>query len=188
MTCEGQDPFIQSIAHECIMSEDRNMAMTLFLRETLFLYAKMRREMVRRMDPPPPPLKYASAEEMVLFVGTPKATRITECRYPAMRAGNCFGNAFELTLDDPTLTYVEGWACMEQSFPTHHGWVEDAEGNIHDPTWLTLVREWETDPRHVFAPNYQARCVYWGVRVPRSKPPCMVREARYAPTCSRSVR
>ena len=152
-----------------IPPEDRNEMLTGYLRDTLSIYARMRRTLVREMQDRGacPPLKYASAEEMVLFVGRPKATRITECRFPPMRAGNCFGNAFELTLDDPTLTYVEGWACMEQSYPTHHGWVEDTNGNIHDPTWLTIVQEQRANPRTRFMYGYAARCVYWGVRVPR---------------------
>jgi hypothetical protein len=109
-----------------------------------------------------PPIKYTCPEEMVLDVGKPVRSIIRECRVPKMLAGNCFANAFELTLVDPTLRYVEGWALMEQSFPTHHAWVVHPDGHISDPTWLSVIdRDLPADGKGML-PGYASRCVYIG--------------------------
>lgn len=45
----------------------------------------------------------------------------------------CFYNAQMLAINDPTLTYVEGYA--QSVIPIHHGWCRDADGCVIDPTW-----------------------------------------------------
>lgn len=107
-------------------------------------------------------LKWSSPEELVLFEGTEISANINDCRFPAMPAGNCFANAFRLALEDPSLRYHEGWACMESSIATHHGWVVDANGEVHDPTWLTVVRQ----PQKAAPPHVTNRCVYMGIHIP----------------------
>jgi hypothetical protein len=51
----------------------------------------------------------------------------------------CFKNAFNLAVEHPHLTYVEGYACREIGrgfyFPTLHAWVVDEKGVVIDPTW-----------------------------------------------------
>lgn len=111
-------------------------------------------------------LRYTCPEELVIFNATAKSTRITDCQFPEMMAGNCFENAFVLALRDPTLRYMEGWATMEQSFPTHHAWVEHPDGSISDPTWLTIVNDSARRNPEGLAPGFSSRCVYMGVHVP----------------------
>lgn len=107
-----------------------------------------------------PVLRYASAEEMVLFAGEEITAFVDSTHLPSMRPGNCFGNAFEVALQDPTMRYYEGYAMMANSIPTHHGWLVDTDGNVHDPTWAGLAAGWGVS-NHL--------CVYLGVHVPISQ-------------------
>jgi hypothetical protein len=54
--------------------------------------------------------------------------------YEWMEAKNCYGNAAQLALEDPALTYVEGYA-MGRFFPIPHAWVVTEDGTVIDPTW-----------------------------------------------------
>lgn len=48
----------------------------------------------------------------------------------------CFSNAAEQVLADPTLVYVEGYACTKTvPIPLAHAWVMRPDGRIQDPTW-----------------------------------------------------
>lgn len=46
----------------------------------------------------------------------------------------CFSNAFHLAMEDPTLTYVEGYA-QSPMIPTLHAWVVTPDGEVIDNTW-----------------------------------------------------
>jgi hypothetical protein len=53
-----------------------------------------------------------------------------------MEAGQCYRNAFHLTLSDPgKLTYCEGFAMSPGLIPLEHAWVVDHNGSVIDPTW-----------------------------------------------------
>lgn len=141
--------------------EDRMDGLLRFLKWELAAATWMRRKLMQ-MQPPPFHLRYSCTEELVLFNATAKPTFITACAFPPMKKGNCFGNAFELSLEHRELRYTEGWACMEQSIPTHHAWVTHPDGSVSDPTWLSIVNE-KSDAECL--PGYRARCVYMGVEV-----------------------
>lgn len=47
----------------------------------------------------------------------------------------CYSNATTLALENPDLTYVEGWAQPPSLIPVHHAWLVDRKGFVHDPTW-----------------------------------------------------
>lgn len=152
-------------------ADERFEALKDFLLFTLTMVTQMRRKMIGLCPPPPElALRYSCTEELVLFNATAKPTFIADCQFPEMQIGNCFGNAFQLSMEHPELRYVEGWACMEQSIPTHHAWVEHPDGSVSDPTWLGMVKN-ALDPIngnaniHV-APDYKGRCVYLGVSIP----------------------
>jgi hypothetical protein len=133
-----------------------------FLKLELAAATWLRRKMVQR-QPPPFRLRYSCTEEMVLFNTTAKPALITASAFPEMKAGNCFANAMQLALEHRELRYTEGWACMEQSVPTHHAWVTHPDGSVSDPTWLSIVNSMtESD----LIPGYRARCVYMGISIP----------------------
>lgn len=54
--------------------------------------------------------------------------------YKRMTPRECYSNALSLALDDPDLTYVEGFA-QSPLIPTNHAWVVDPCGYVIDPTW-----------------------------------------------------
>jgi hypothetical protein len=57
---------------------------------------------------------------------------------PAGTVNECFVNAFMLALDDPSLTYREGYAvAAEGGRRDHHAWVTDDSGRAIDVTWPT---------------------------------------------------
>lgn len=48
----------------------------------------------------------------------------------------CHKNAINLTLDDESLIYCEGYALFKSgSVPTRHAWVTDGSGRAIDNTW-----------------------------------------------------
>lgn len=132
----------------------------------LYAMVRIRREMMASM--PGHGFRYSCPEEMVLFDGVATYTRIEDCRFPEMQIGNCFANAFTLTLLHPELRYCEGWANMEQSIPTHHAWVMHPDGSISDPTWLGMVREVREGKRGDTVPGWNGRGVYLGITLPRN--------------------
>ncbi len=51
-------------------------------------------------------------------------------------AEQCFRNAVELTIDDRSLIYCEGFALLKEcSLPILHAWVTDGQGAAIDNTW-----------------------------------------------------
>lgn len=53
----------------------------------------------------------------------------------------CYMNAAKLALDNPELTYVEGYGTTKkiQFLPFAHAWCVDKHGNVIDPTWTDGV-------------------------------------------------
>ena len=49
--------------------------------------------------------------------------------------GECYKNALMLVLDNPKLTYVEGYAAGGGSHPIRHAWATDGKGRVIDNTW-----------------------------------------------------
>ena len=49
--------------------------------------------------------------------------------------GECYNNALKLVLDNPKLTYVEGYAAGGGSAPLRHAWATDGKGRVIDNTW-----------------------------------------------------
>jgi hypothetical protein len=47
----------------------------------------------------------------------------------------CYNNALNLALDNPSLTYVEGFAAGPGGLRIHHAWVTDGNGRAIDNTW-----------------------------------------------------
>lgn len=58
--------------------------------------------------------------------------------YEVMEPQQCFRNAWNLVMDDPTLLYCEGFA-QARGLVLEHAWVEDEHGTIIDPTWTNLT-------------------------------------------------
>ena len=48
---------------------------------------------------------------------------------------NCYGNAYELMLDRPVLTYVEGYALALGGLSAAHAWCIDGSGAVVDVSW-----------------------------------------------------
>lgn len=85
-------------------------------------------------------MRYASVEEFVLFNGSVKHSYVMRTHLPRMLEANCFENATRVSISDPTMTYVEGFASFGQDpIPTHHAWLEGPDGTIHDPTWKDVL-------------------------------------------------
>lgn len=163
-----ESAFDQAFVRTCVEGdpEDIFLRMSVGLRSVLYAVTLIRRQMLRA-DAAPKDLRYSCTEELVLFNGHPKATRVLDGQIPDMTPGNCFGNAFEITQSYPGLRYVEGWAVMEQGTPTHHAWIEHADGSISDPTWAPIIRATLARPDVQLNPNYAARGIYMGVSVDR---------------------
>ena len=51
------------------------------------------------------------------------------------RPSACFKNAFNLALDDESLTYCEGFALIPGGKLLHHAWATDGTGRVIDSTW-----------------------------------------------------
>lgn len=47
----------------------------------------------------------------------------------------CYANAGSLVLDNPELTYVEGYACPPGLIPVHYAWCVDREWRVIDNTF-----------------------------------------------------
>lgn len=46
---------------------------------------------------------------------------------------HCFYNTLQMCLEDPSLTYMEGYAGA--IIPMHHAWALDSKGQVIDTTW-----------------------------------------------------
>lgn len=79
--------------------------------------------------------RYATVESFILEHGRFWGPRVEPLPSGVHRGpnGECFKTAWEMTLKDPVLTYVEGWAAGY--LPVHHAWVVDAEGRVLEVTW-----------------------------------------------------
>jgi hypothetical protein len=53
------------------------------------------------------------------------------------KKAECYNNALNLTLDDPTLVYVEGFAIGKAGVPVSHAWATDGKGHAIDNTWAS---------------------------------------------------
>jgi len=99
-------------------------------KEYLKQMSQMRRTMMKR----PGDFVYNGMEDFVLKEGKPFRVNLKKLnRFGTGQMKMCFRNAFELTMKNPDLIYVEGFAtCV---IPTLHAWVVDQDGVIADPTW-----------------------------------------------------
>lgn len=132
----------------------------------LTMTTKWRRDMMKQLGAPAS-LRYPCIEEFVLFNAPLRESNIFDTPLPAMTQGNCFRNALNLVLDNPSYTYCEGlatMACSATMIPAQHGWVEDEMGMIHDPTWKDVIESQAPQHAHV---REAADAIYCGVRVPR---------------------
>ncbi|NUS02071.1 MAG: hypothetical protein HOV97_05850 [Nonomuraea sp.] len=55
-----------------------------------------------------------------------------------MAESQCYGNCAEVICEYTGYTYVEGMAQTDAMFLVRHAWLEDADGNIVDPTWANI--------------------------------------------------
>lgn len=81
--------------------------------------------------------KYSSSEDLVLKQGkffTPE-TRPADVKLGAKK--ECFSNAARLALERSNLTYVEGYAMINDGLPLPiaHAWCVDKKGRVVDNTW-----------------------------------------------------
>lgn len=73
---------------------------------------------------------------------------------------NCYGDAYQLAMDNDDLTYVEGYA-MNTGLAVQHAWVVDSEGTVIDITWAAGWEQYgdkDEDP--------DSRRSYYGFEVP----------------------
>ena len=84
-----------------------------------------------------PPFRYITLGELVLDVGRPNQVDLRTMDVEPMELGQCFHNAFTMAVDNPNLTYCEGYA-LASILPVEHAWLEDVDGNVIDPTWKNL--------------------------------------------------
>jgi len=87
---------------------------------------------------------YKSAEDFVLQNGETFNWKPVPDHIQMGRQKECFKNAFELAMMDPTLTYCEGYGL--HMIPTEHAWVVDQDGNVIDNTW----RDFGDEPPQYF--------------------------------------
>ncbi len=107
---------------------------------------------------------WGSSEELVLAEGEAFHANIWAMTCPDMRPGECFRNAHALALSAPSYRYVEGWALMPFSIPTHHAWVVDERGQVQDPTWKPLYRGYrDRDAKRGSKQPYRGTVSYLGV-------------------------
>lgn len=57
-------------------------------------------------------------------------------------ARQCYQNAGLLVVQNPTLTYCEGFAVSRVGVPVQHAWCLDAQGQVVDPTWPDTEQAW----------------------------------------------
>jgi hypothetical protein len=79
--------------------------------------------------------KYKGFEELVLECGR-EMKPIPAPKY--IKHGipkQCYFNCLELIKKHPDLTYVEGYALGDISFPVSHAWLMNPQGKALDPTW-----------------------------------------------------
>jgi hypothetical protein len=85
--------------------------------------------------------KYTSIEDMLVQEGkffTPPATSALPDGVHKGPNKNCYGNAANLAIENPSYTYVEGFAMTNLvPFPFGHAWVVDNNGAVIDNTWET---------------------------------------------------
>ena len=78
---------------------------------------------------------------------------------------NCYGNACDLMLDRPVLTYVEGYALGFGGLPAAHAWCIDGLGAVVDVSWN---------------PSRVGQSEYFGVPLARDfVRACVVQSGRY---------
>lgn len=78
---------------------------------------------------------YNTIESFLLKEGRIFKPQPLPSKYRKMPKKNCFGNAFNLVMDNSDLIYVEGYADCKIGIPVQHAWAVDQEGNVIDPTW-----------------------------------------------------
>jgi len=87
----------------------------------------------RKMQPKIPGYYYFSAEDFVLKNGQGYTPNKLPDKYEYGPWKECFRNAANLALDNPNLTYVEGFAIS--IIPVWHGWCVTKNGMVIDNTW-----------------------------------------------------
>jgi len=108
-------------------------------------YLKQVSEMRKRMMNRPKEFVYSGAEEFVLKEGRPfKADLKKLNRFGTGQMKQCYKNAFDLTMENSDLIYVEGFATTV--IPVMHAWVVDQDGVIADPTWKVEERLKDYEP------------------------------------------
>ena len=114
--------------------------------------------------PRKPGLRYRCSEELVLFNAKPVWANLRDMTLPAMQVKECFDNAAMIAGANPEYRYTEGFALMDGSIPTHHGWLTGPSGEAADPTWPAMYeRHAEREP----SKRWSGRVVYMGISVDR---------------------
>lgn len=108
--------------------------------------------------------RYASTEELVLFNAKATWADLAAMQLPPMPPKACFDNAFTVAGLMPEYRYTEGYALMDGSIPTHHGWLTGPDGEVADPTWPGMyARHAAREPMK----RWSGRTVYMGIAVDR---------------------
>lgn len=68
-------------------------------------------------------------------LGRPWQAQVKPVNIPWGLPRQCYGNAAQLALARPELTYVEGYAYPGSVIPVHHAWCVDAQGSVVDNTF-----------------------------------------------------
>lgn len=135
--------------------------LTLALREYLQIVTIMHRQCrARHLDG----FRFGSSEEMVLRLCKPVWANFDEMTLLPMQVKECFDNAFKVAGSNPELRYTEGFALMDGSIPTHHGWLTGPDGRVEDPTWPSIYRDHASAQT---AKRWSGRVVYMGFAVER---------------------
>lgn len=110
------------------------------VRQYLEMVARMKEQMTKADFP----YRYKGVEALVLAEGIdyPVIASAQEADELLGRGETkgCYRNAWIAAMDDPSLTYVEGFAAS--IIPTQHAWVIDAYGVVYDNTWSTPGSEY----------------------------------------------
>ena len=84
--------------------------------------------------PVPKGWRYSCIEDFVLRNGK-SYIEIVPFWNELMKPQNCYGNAFEVSLANKGLTYVEGYARKKRGISTLHAWCITKDEKVIDPTW-----------------------------------------------------
>ena len=90
-----------------------------------------------------PKLAFSGPEQIVLTLGKSFTPQPLPDEYSRGPQKECYKNTFQLVMENPELTYVEGFAVPDNvPIPLAHAWAVDVDGMVIDTTWPNPGKEY----------------------------------------------